>query len=77
LQIGDINKEIALPVSKSDTRFFNLMRSTSHEPWGIISEVKQEYGTTKVNIHGVVSVSTSSLIVYTILLIPTPFIAGS
>ncbi|EDW46783.1 GM20965, partial [Drosophila sechellia] len=54
--IGDINKEIALPVSKSDTRFFNLMRSTSHEPWGIISEVKQEYGTTKVNIHGVVSV---------------------
>ncbi|XP_052841610.1 intermembrane lipid transfer protein Vps13 [Drosophila gunungcola] len=54
--IGDINKEIALPVSKSDTRFFNLMRSTSQEPWGIISEVKQEYGTTKINIHGVVSV---------------------
>ncbi|XP_017018537.1 intermembrane lipid transfer protein Vps13 [Drosophila kikkawai] len=54
--IGDIGKEIALPVSKSDTRFFNLMRSSTHEPWGIVSEVKQEYGTTKVNIHGVVSI---------------------
>jgi len=46
-------------VSKSDTRFFNLMRSTSQEPWGIISEVTQDYGTTKVNIHGVVLVSIS------------------
>ncbi|KAH8253644.1 hypothetical protein KR032_006328 [Drosophila birchii] len=54
--IGDIDKEIALPVSKSDTRYFSLMRSSTQEPWGIVSEVKQEYGTTKINIHGVVSV---------------------
>ncbi|XP_017078120.1 vacuolar protein sorting-associated protein 13 [Drosophila eugracilis] len=65
--IGDIDKEIALPVSKSDTRFFNLMRSTSNEPWGIISEVTQEYGTTKVNVHGVVRVHnhfTTSVSIY-------------
>ncbi|XP_017019677.1 intermembrane lipid transfer protein Vps13-like [Drosophila kikkawai] len=52
--MGDI--EIALPVSKSDTRFFNLMTSSVSEPYGIVSEVKQVYGTTKVNIHGVVSI---------------------
>ncbi|XP_017049520.1 vacuolar protein sorting-associated protein 13 [Drosophila ficusphila] len=72
--IGDIDKEIALPVSKSDTRYFNLMRSTSNQPWGIISEVKQEYGTTKLNIHGVVSVHnhfTNSINIYRRNTMPT------
>ncbi|XP_016940577.3 intermembrane lipid transfer protein Vps13 [Drosophila suzukii] len=72
--IGDINKEIGLPVSKSDTRFFNLMRSTSQEPWGIISEVTQDYGTTKVNIHGVVLIHnhfTTSVNIYRRNLAPT------
>ncbi|KAH8237095.1 hypothetical protein KR038_004232 [Drosophila bunnanda] len=54
--IGNIGNEIALPVSKSDMRYFPLMPASTHEPWGIVSEVKQEYGTTKINIHGVVSV---------------------
>ncbi|XP_034653735.1 vacuolar protein sorting-associated protein 13 [Drosophila subobscura] len=56
LQIGSIEKGVVVPVSKSDTRYFPLMRGISHDPWGIISEVKQDYGTTTVNIHGVVSV---------------------
>ncbi|XP_026840774.1 vacuolar protein sorting-associated protein 13 [Drosophila persimilis] len=56
LTIGSIEKGVVVPVSKSDTRYFPLMRGISHDPWGIISEVKQDYGTTTVNIHGVVSV---------------------
>ncbi|XP_017837309.1 vacuolar protein sorting-associated protein 13 isoform X2 [Drosophila busckii] len=56
VQIGDIRKGVVLPVSKADKRYFPLMRSTTQDPWGIISEVKLEYGTTKINIHGVVSV---------------------
>ncbi|EDW71988.1 uncharacterized protein Dwil_GK10679 [Drosophila willistoni] len=55
-KVGGIDKEVILPVSKADVRYFPLLRSVDGEPWGIISEVKLDYGTTKVNIHGVVNV---------------------
>ncbi|XP_030388188.1 vacuolar protein sorting-associated protein 13 [Scaptodrosophila lebanonensis] len=54
--IGNISKEIVLVVSKADRRYYPLMRSSAHDPWGIISEVKLEYGTTAINIHGVVCI---------------------
>ncbi|XP_037949404.1 vacuolar protein sorting-associated protein 13 [Teleopsis dalmanni] len=56
VKIGGIEKEILLPVIKSDTRYFALYKDVHQDPWGLISEVKSEYGTTKINIHGVVSV---------------------
>ncbi|KAH8275295.1 hypothetical protein KR026_004712 [Drosophila bipectinata] len=74
VQIGDIKKEIALPVAKSDTRYFELFRSPDSEPWGIVSKVREEYGTTKINIHGVVSIHnhfTTNVCVYRRNLHPT------
>ncbi|XP_055373962.1 intermembrane lipid transfer protein Vps13 [Condylostylus longicornis] len=56
VQIGEIQKDLVLPVSKSDKRYFPLYRDMNQEPWGIVSEVKTEFGTTKINIHGVVGI---------------------
>uniref|UniRef100_A0A1L8DVL7 Putative vacuolar protein n=1 Tax=Nyssomyia neivai TaxID=330878 RepID=A0A1L8DVL7_9DIPT len=56
VQIGDINKELVLPVYKADKRYFPLYRDTNSEPWGIISNIKVEYGSTIVTIHGVVQI---------------------
>lgn len=56
-QIGDIAKEVILPVHKADRRYFPLYRDTNKEPWGIISHVRNEYGSTVVTIHGVVKVN--------------------
>lgn len=61
VQIGEINKEITLPVHKADRRYFPLYRDTNQEPWGIISHVHTEYGSTVVTIHGVLKVSASIL----------------
>lgn len=55
--IGDIDKEIKLPVHKADRRYFPLYRDTKQEPWGIISHVRTEYGSTIITIHGVLKVS--------------------
>lgn len=59
IQIGDIAKEITLPVHKADRRYFPLYRDTKQEPWGIISHVHTEYGSTIITIHGVLKVSTA------------------
>lgn len=57
VQVGEINKEIMLPVHKADRRYFPLYRDTHQEPWGIISHVHTEYGSTIITIHGVLKVS--------------------
>ncbi|EDW02215.1 vacuolar protein sorting-associated protein 13 [Drosophila grimshawi] len=57
VKISGINDEVVLPVSKADTRYFPLTRIAQQEQWAIVSEVKQEYGTTKINIHGVLSIT--------------------
>lgn len=54
IQISDIQTEVILPVNKADTRYFPLI--PHHDGWAIVSEVQLEYGTTKINIHGVVTV---------------------
>lgn len=56
VQIGDIDKEIILPIQKADRRYFPLYRDTNQEPWGIISHVHTEYGSTVITIHGVLKV---------------------
>ncbi|XP_055701182.1 intermembrane lipid transfer protein Vps13 isoform X2 [Phlebotomus papatasi] len=56
VKIGDIDKELVLPVYKADKRYFPLYRDTNSEPWGIISNIKVEYGSTIVTIHGVVQI---------------------
>ncbi|XP_059615380.1 intermembrane lipid transfer protein Vps13 isoform X2 [Phlebotomus argentipes] len=56
VRIGDIDKELILPVYKADKRYFPLYRDTNSEPWGIISNIKVEYGSTIVTIHGVVQI---------------------
>lgn len=56
VQLGDIAKEIMLPLHKADRRYFPLYRNTSQEPWGIISHVHTEYGSTIITIHGVLKV---------------------
>ncbi|GAB0096265.1 Vacuolar protein sorting-associated protein 13 [Sergentomyia squamirostris] len=56
VQIGEIDKELTLPIYKADKRYFPLYRDTNSEPWGIISDVKVEYGSTIVTIHGVVQI---------------------
>ncbi|XP_062132408.1 intermembrane lipid transfer protein Vps13 isoform X1 [Drosophila sulfurigaster albostrigata] len=53
--ISDLPLEVVLPVSKADTRYFPLT-GFGKDHWAIVSEVTLEYGTTKVNIHGVVSI---------------------
>ncbi|XP_039957880.1 vacuolar protein sorting-associated protein 13 [Bactrocera tryoni] len=67
VQVGGIDKEVVLPVSKSDQRYFPLYRGSNQDPWGIVSEVRSEYGTTKINIHGVVKVHnhfTTTLLIH-------------
>lgn len=55
-QIGDIDKEIVLPIQKADRRYFPLYRDTKEEAWGIISHVRTEYGSTVITIQGVLKI---------------------
>ncbi|XP_059226468.1 intermembrane lipid transfer protein Vps13 [Stomoxys calcitrans] len=55
--IGDIDKQLVLPISKSDKRYFSLCsRDKNQHNWGIVSEVKSEFGVTVINIHGVLNI---------------------
>lgn len=54
-----------MPIHKADRRYFPLYRDTNMEPWGIISHVRNEYGSTVITIHGVVKVNEYSRITQT------------
>ncbi|XP_029725509.1 intermembrane lipid transfer protein Vps13 isoform X2 [Aedes albopictus] len=54
--IGDTEKELNLPVYKSDKRYFPIFRKTDQDPWAIISEVKIEHGATVVVLRGIVQI---------------------
>lgn len=56
VRIGDIEKELVLPVHKADERFFPLYRDTHREPWGIVSDVKMEFGNTVITVRGILQV---------------------
>uniref|UniRef100_A0A2M4CVW7 Putative vacuolar protein n=1 Tax=Anopheles darlingi TaxID=43151 RepID=A0A2M4CVW7_ANODA len=56
VSIGGTDKELTLPVYKSDKRYFPLFRTSGQEPWGIISEVKIEHGCTILVLRSIVQI---------------------
>lgn len=67
VKVGDINKELILPVKKTDQRYFPLNRDTNQDPWGIVSEVTTLYGTTTLKVRSVVNIEnhfTSTISVF-------------
>ncbi|XP_052870380.1 intermembrane lipid transfer protein Vps13 [Anopheles cruzii] len=54
--VADTDKELTLPVYKSDKRYFPLFRKMGEEPWGLISEVKIEHGCTILVLRSIVQV---------------------
>lgn len=56
VQIGEIKKELRIPVYKADKRYFPLFGDTHKEVWGIVSDVKMEAGSIKLTLHGVIQV---------------------
>lgn len=49
-------KKLELPIHRADNRYFPIYRESNQEPWGIISEIKQEHGSTKITVRGIVQV---------------------
>lgn len=67
VNIGEINKNLILPVKKTDQRYFPLNRDTNQDPWGIVSEVTTVYGTTNIKVRSIVNIEnhfTSTVSVY-------------
>jgi vacuolar protein sorting-associated protein 13A/C len=61
-------KELMLPISRADKRYFPLYRDSNQEPWGIISEVTVEMGATIIKLRGILQVEnhfTTSINVHT------------
>jgi vacuolar protein sorting-associated protein 13A/C len=56
LFIPDAQKKIQLPIHRADKRYFPIYRETNQETLGIISEIKQERGSTTVTVRGIVQV---------------------
>lgn len=57
LQVPDAQmKKLELPIHRADNRYFPIYRESNQEPWGIISEIKQEHGSTKITVRGIVQV---------------------
>lgn len=56
LYIPEVQKRIQLPIHRADKRYFPMYRETNQEPWGIISEISIEMGSTFVTIRGIVQV---------------------
>lgn len=55
LKVGDMAKELALPVDKADFRYFPLYRE-SKEPLAIISEVKINLNSISITVRGILQV---------------------
>lgn len=67
VKISNLNKELILPVKKTDQRYFPLNRDTNNDPWGIVSEVTTLYGTTTIKVRSVLNIHnhfTSTVSVY-------------
>ena len=56
LYIPEVQKRLQLPIHRADKRYFPIYRETNQEPWGIISEISIEMGSTFVTIRGIVQV---------------------
>lgn len=56
LYIPEVQKRLQLPIHRADKRYFPIYRETNQEPWGIISEISIEMGSTFVTIRGVLQI---------------------
>ena len=56
LYIPEVDKKLQLPIHRADKRYFPIYRETNQEPWGIISEILVEMGSTFVTIRGIVQI---------------------
>lgn len=56
LYIPEVQKRLQLPIHRADKRYFPLYRETNQEPWGIISEISIEMGSTIVTIRGILQI---------------------
>lgn len=56
LYIPEVQKRLQLPIHRADKRYFPIYRDTNQEPWGIISEIRIEMGSTLVTIRGILQV---------------------
>lgn len=56
LYIPEVDKRLQLPIHRADKRYFPLYRETNQEPWGIISEISIEMGSTIVTIRGILQI---------------------
>lgn len=56
LYIPEVQKRLQLPIHRADKRYFPIYRETNQEPWGIISEISIEMGSTFVTIRGILQV---------------------
>jgi vacuolar protein sorting-associated protein 13A/C len=56
MYIPEVQKRLQLPIHRADKRYFPIYRETNQEPWGIISEISIEMGSTFVTIRGVLQI---------------------
>lgn len=56
LYIPEVEKRLQLPIHRADKRYFPIYREQNQEPWGIISEISIEMGSTFVTIRGILQV---------------------
>lgn len=56
LYIPEVQKRLQLPIHRADKRYFPIYRERNQEPWGIISEISIEMGSTFVTIRGILQV---------------------
>lgn len=56
LYIPQVKKRLQLPIHRVDKRYFPIYRETNEEPWGIISEISIEMGSTFITIRGIIQV---------------------
>lgn len=56
LYIPEVQKRLQLPIHRADKRYFPVYRERDQEPWGIISEISIEMGSTIVTIRGILQI---------------------
>ena len=56
LYIPEVQKRLNLPIHRADKRYFPVYRERDQEPWGIISEISIEMGSTIVTIRGILQI---------------------
>lgn len=65
LQVIERNCELDLPVARADKRFFSLQhRVAGNDPWGLVSDVQVQDGSTLITLRSIIQVSMSVVLIY-------------